>query len=239
MRRQHLFDGQQRQVGIVLVIDRVELHLFDQVQQVRELEGQHALGLENVAEAADEGVQVRHMGQDIVGCHQVGLLAARRQRLGGLNAEKSHLGAHALGAGGFGGVAGRLDPQHRHAARKEVFQEIAVVTGDLDDQGVCAQTKPLDHRLGIAFGVRHPAGRIGREIGIGVVEDRLGRHLMIGLDQKAGVTDQGAQREDRLITGDQLFRRQIAVGQGLQTQVQKHPAERRAAESAETHHRAS
>lgn len=43
------FDGRERQVGIVLVIDRVELDAFDQPQEVRKLEGSDAVRLQRIA----------------------------------------------------------------------------------------------------------------------------------------------------------------------------------------------
>jgi hypothetical protein len=42
---ENLLDGQKRQVGIVLVIDRVELHLLDQIQKMREFDGIDCIAL--------------------------------------------------------------------------------------------------------------------------------------------------------------------------------------------------
>ena len=44
--REDLFDREQRQVGIVFVINRVELDLFDQLQQMRELDRHGAFRLQ-------------------------------------------------------------------------------------------------------------------------------------------------------------------------------------------------
>ena len=48
----------------------------------------------------------------------------------------------------------------------EVLQQIAVVAGDLDHQRFGAEAEPLDHRLGVAAGMLHPARRVGGEIGV-------------------------------------------------------------------------
>jgi hypothetical protein len=67
--------GQQREVAVVLVVDRVELHLADEVEEMRELDRQHARRLEHAGEAGDEVVEVGHVRQHVVGDHEVGRAA--------------------------------------------------------------------------------------------------------------------------------------------------------------------
>jgi Ser-tRNA(Ala) deacylase AlaX len=56
----------------VLVVDRVELVLLDQAQEVRHLDRHHTLRLLHRAEAGDEVVEVRHVRHHVVGGDQVG-----------------------------------------------------------------------------------------------------------------------------------------------------------------------
>ena len=59
----------------MLVIDRVELHIVDQVQQMREFDREHAVGLEQDRGAGDEIVDVGHMGQHVLGGEEIGAMA--------------------------------------------------------------------------------------------------------------------------------------------------------------------
>ncbi len=54
------------------MVDGVELNVADQIEQVRELEGCDALGLQQHSEAADEIANVRHMGKHVVGGGEIG-----------------------------------------------------------------------------------------------------------------------------------------------------------------------
>ncbi len=106
----------------MLVIDGVELHLFDQPQQVGELHRQHTVVREHPGEAGDEIVEVGHMRQHVVADQQIGGDAFAAQLIGQLAAEKRHPGRHADGFGCFGDVGGWLDAQHRNVRRHEVLQ---------------------------------------------------------------------------------------------------------------------
>ena len=67
----HALRGQEREVLEVLVVDRVELVVLDQPQQVRHLDRHDALGREHHLEAGDEVVEVRHVRHHVVGGEQV------------------------------------------------------------------------------------------------------------------------------------------------------------------------
>ena len=226
----------------MLVVDGVELHLLDQVQEVGKLKGEHALGLQHVAEAGDERVQIGHVGQHVVGGHQVGAIAAGGEVLAGFCIEEHHVGAHADGAGRLRRVGRGLDAEHRDVLGQEVLQQVAVVARHLDDEGFRPQSQAFGHRLGIAPRMLDPARRERGEVGVAGIEDRLGRHLMVGLHQEAAIADPGVQREDRLVPGGELLGRQVAVGQRLQAEVEEGARQRRTAETAGgggTHLRAS
>ncbi len=129
---EHALDDREREVREVLVVDRVQLVLVDQPHQVRELDGDDAARREQHLHAADEVVEVGHVGEHVVGGDQVGLAALGEPRRG-LDAEERDLGRDALGDRDLGDVGGRLDAEHGHAALGEVLQQVAVVAGELDD----------------------------------------------------------------------------------------------------------
>src|SRR4029450_10663391 len=124
------------EVGEVLVVDGVELVALHQPGQVGELDGHHPARLEQAGDPGHEAVEVRRLGQDVVGHHQVGPAALGDQLAGQLLAEEPGQGGDAPFDGGLGHVDGRLDAQHRHPAGHEVLQQVAVVAGQLDNQAV-------------------------------------------------------------------------------------------------------
>ncbi len=80
MTRGHGIDRDQREVREVLVIDRVELVLVDELLEMRKLEGDDALRRAN-APCGNEVVKVWHLRQHVVADDQVGALAFRGQTL--------------------------------------------------------------------------------------------------------------------------------------------------------------
>src|SRR4029077_95588 len=74
--------GGQGQIGEVFVIDRIELVLRDQPQEMWKLEGGDARGLEQQGAASDEIIDVRNMRQNIVGRREIGLFAQGRKLTG-------------------------------------------------------------------------------------------------------------------------------------------------------------
>ena len=56
----------------MLVVDRVELAVVDQVADIGRLDHRHAVVLEQRRDAGDEAVGVRHVRQDVVGVDDVG-----------------------------------------------------------------------------------------------------------------------------------------------------------------------
>ena len=127
------------------MVDGVELHLLDEVQQMREFEGDDALVLQDLPEARHEVADVGHMRQDVVGRHQVRPVAARRQQGAGLLAEEHHLGGNAAGDRRPRGVGRGLDAQDGDVHFDEMLQQVAVVARHLDDQRFRTQAEPLGH----------------------------------------------------------------------------------------------
>ena len=168
----------------MLVIDGVELHAFDQSQQMGELYAHDAIGLEHRGKTTDEIVDVGHMGQHVVADDHVCREAPRHQIARGILPEKARLCRHADLPSGLGYVFGRLDPERRHACGDEVLEQIAVVAGHLDHLRGRVQPEAFARHFGEAPCMLHPAVAVGREIGV-VAEDVLRRHEAVGLHQPA------------------------------------------------------
>src|SRR5437667_10004938 len=78
-RLENPLDREQREVGKVFVINRVELSVLDQPHQVRKLQRDRALWFECGLQAAREIVDVGHMRVDIVARDEISLPACRGQ----------------------------------------------------------------------------------------------------------------------------------------------------------------
>src|SRR5450631_1592634 len=87
---ENFFRADQREVGEVLVVNRIELIEFDEPKQMWKLQRQHALGLEQNFETLNEIVQVRNLGKNIVSQHQVGCSSLRREFVCDLRSEKTY-----------------------------------------------------------------------------------------------------------------------------------------------------
>ena len=155
-RLQRTGGGQQRQVGEMLVVDRVVLPALDQPEQVREFQRHRALVLDQRTEPGREALDVGHVSEDVVSGHQVRPAVLLRDLAARVSAQELDLGPDAPGAGRLGHVRGRLDAEHRDARGLEVLQQVAVVAGYLGDQAVGGQTEAVDHRVRVPLRVRDP-----------------------------------------------------------------------------------
>ena len=138
------------------MVDSVELHQLDQVEKVRKFHRVDRIACQQRGDALDEIVNVRHVRQHVGGADQVRLFALRGQALGQVFAEELHQGRHALLFGLRRGVAGGLDPQHRHACLHEILQQIAIVGGDFHHQALGPKLQFRRHLLCIGFAVGEP-----------------------------------------------------------------------------------
>ena len=215
------------------MVDRVELHLPDEVEQVRELHGQHAVRLEQQAQASDEVVDVGNVGKDVIRDQQVRGPALRGEPSCGSHPEKSALGRHAPGHGGGGDVARRLDAQRGNAAGKKILEQIAVVARYLDDKRSAVELEPFARFRGKVPAMSQPAFGYGREVGI-VDEDLLGRGDRIGLDQEAGVACAHMKGIEPVAFAGPRGRDE-GIGEGLQPEVEEGARERSAAGAARRH----
>ena len=125
------------------------------------------------------------------------LLALGRQFAGGVLPKELDDGGDALPDGDLGHVRRRLDAQARDAPGHEVLEQVSVVACELDHLVLRAETKPLDHLLGVDPAVLDPAIGVRGKVGV-VAEDVLGAHVGLELDQKTLAADVGVERVERL-----------------------------------------
>ena len=118
-------------------------------------------------------------------------------------------------------------PRHGDAQRDEVLQQVAVVAGDLDDQGLPSRAKRCVAACGVAAGVLDPGGGIGGEIGI-VLEDLLAPDDGIDLHQQTLIADARMQGVARLGLGE-LLRPQEGIRQRHLAEIEEGARERRGA----------
>ena len=165
---------EEREVREVLVVDGVELVVLHQLEQVRELHGDDAVGGEQHRHSRDEVVEIGHVGQHVVAEEEVGADALATRLAGQLGAEELDACRDAAFNRRRRDVRGRLDPEHGDAALDEVLEQVAVVARDLDDLAVGAEAEPLRHIADVGTGVLEPAPRERREVRV-VAEDVLRR----------------------------------------------------------------
>ena len=72
----------------MLVIDRVELSVLDQVANIGNLDHGEAVVLQHGMDGGDEVVRIRDMCDDVVGKHEIGGAAFRSQLLSKLPGEE-------------------------------------------------------------------------------------------------------------------------------------------------------
>ena len=214
---EHLLDGIQREIRVMLVINGVEFDLFDQFEQMRELDRRRAVGLEQPCNPRHEVIEQRHMRQHVVGDDQVGLPAVRNQLLGQTLAEELHQGGNADFFRSRRDGTGRIDAEHRHAHVNEVLQQVPIVAREFHDQAVFAEAEPVPRHFAVRFGVRQPVVRVGREIHV-VAEQFLRRDVVVHLHQFAGFANLGAQRIALLVARIGQ-RRDEGIRCGLQPQI--------------------
>ena len=116
VRGEHATHGEQREVAEVLVVDRVELALLDQTQQVRELDGDHAGGLEQDLHPGNEVVEIRHVSQDVVGEQQIGGDVRPRSERAVSRPKNSMTVGMPFSTATSATLAAGLDPEHGHLA---------------------------------------------------------------------------------------------------------------------------
>ena len=174
----------------------------------------------------DEVVDVGHVGQHVVAQQQVGLAVLARDLARAARGRRSGpWSGTPFSTAASRDVGRRLDAQHRHAARDEMLQQVAVVAGDLHHLAAGPSLQRLDRHLGVAPRMLDPAGRVGREVGV-LGEDLLRRDELLQLHQEALVADVGVQRIERLHLV-QLLGRDVRLAQRRHAEIDEGRGERR------------
>src|SRR6266481_2160119 len=128
----------------MLVVDGIEFIVLNQASQVGKLKRQDSKGFQQQLEAFNEIVDVRDLGQHIVADDQVRRFSPSSKFQRELRTEKTSQRWHALFDCDHCDVCGRFNPQNWNALFDEVLQEVAVVTRNLNDKALRAQTKSID-----------------------------------------------------------------------------------------------
>ncbi len=82
-----------------------------------------------------------HMGEDIVGDHQVGRAVLTGDLAADLLAEEQHFGGNPPVHRNLGDIACRLDTEGADSPLDDVLEQVTVVTGHLDDERVTRQAR--------------------------------------------------------------------------------------------------
>ena len=221
---------EEREVREVLVVDGVELVVPHQLEEVRELHGDDAVGGEQRGHAADEVVEVGHVREHVVAQQQVGsraLVAEPRRQLGAEELDQRRDPAFLRRRRDVGR---RLDAEDGQLALDEVLEEVAVVAGDLDDLVRRSEVEPRRRLLDVRAGVLQPAPRERREVRV-VAEDLLGRLELGELHQVALRAYVCVQRVEALSLIEPVGAH-VGVGERRQAEVAERLGEGGAAESA-------
>src|SRR5882762_7608024 len=230
MSMQNAVGCQQGKIREMFVIDGVEFIVFDQAGQVRKLQRENSVGFQQQLEAFDEIIDVRHLRQHIVADNQVRRFSFARKFQRELRPEKTSQRGHALFDGHFGHVCGRFDSEDRYAPFYEVLQEVTVVTCNLNDKTLRAQSESFGYLCRVLFAVLQPGIGIGREIKI-IAENVFGAFEFLQLHKEAFFADKDVKRIEHFSAID-LSRRGISLAEWRHPQINEGPPKLRATKTA-------
>src|SRR5438477_8668417 len=197
MAGEQLLGRPQREVRVVLVVDRVELIALDQPLQMRELDRDDAIVGEQNGHARDEGIEVGYLREHVLAREQIGLHALGAKFFCELLVEELGEGVDALRLRYLSNVARRFDAEDRDTHLDEPLQHVAIVGCDLDDETVGSEIEALFHVMRVPTHMIHPRVGIRREVGV-LFEDVLGGDLVADLHQAAVRTGPRDERVERL-----------------------------------------
>ena len=223
-------DRGAREVAEVLVIDRVELAVFDEVANVGVLDRDDPVVGDKGPHARDEAVEVGHVGHDVVRDDHVGPEPFRPEPLGQLDAEELAQRRDPLRLRGVGLIGRGVDAEHADPALGEVPEQVAVVAGDLHDEAVRTQPARLDEAERVRPRVVEQSGGERREVQVVLDEELLRWHLLEDLHERAARTERDVQRESRLRVVQTVLAHE-RIGQGRRAERKERPEAVRAAGS--------
>src|SRR5262249_44588199 len=144
------------EIGEMLVVNGVKLILLDQTLQMRELQCRRASPGQNISDARDEGVQVRHLSEHVVADDQVGGPPLACQRPAEFRVKKADQCLDALFLRRDRNIGSRLDAQTGNAPPDERLQQISVITRQLNDEAARPEPQSLDDAGDVILGMTYP-----------------------------------------------------------------------------------
>ena len=140
---EHLARSQQREIGEVLVVDRVELVALDEAQQVGNLDRRHPWGASTSAIPPTKSLRSGTWAMTLLAASRSAARPSAASRSSQIPSEELDDGLDALLLGHLRDIGGRLDTQRGDPALDEVLQQIAVVAGELNDEAVVIEAETL------------------------------------------------------------------------------------------------
>ena len=177
------------------MIDGIELDLFDEVEQVRKLKCGYAVGIEQFRKSFGKIIDIRHMGEDIVGRHEIRLLPRGSKARGEFRAKKFLDRIDAFEACCCCCAGGRLNAKTFDAPVFDILEEITIVGSDLDNQALAAEREAFDHLLDIGFRVLEPLKGERAEVGVFLIKKFRRAGVGLGLHKPAGVANDDFKRK--------------------------------------------
>ena len=164
---------------------------------MRKLHGDDSAGFEQALHARYEVIQIRHMGQNIVAEQKVRLTILGDDLVRAAASRESTPRCEYPCPAPLWRRSPPLDAEYRYTGSDKVLQQVAVVTGDLEDQ--TSRPKLKRSRINTLYltCVLHPAVGIGGKVGV-FVKDVGRRDIFFQLHQEAALTDPGVQGIERL-----------------------------------------
>src|SRR5919197_5756325 len=131
MRSEDAFHGRKGEIREMLVIDGVELLLFDEAKEVRKLEGRRPAGRKERGDSGNKIIQVGNVSEDVVRNEEI-CAPATREFPSGSFAEEAGLSWNPFGARDVRYVPSRLDAYHRYSSLREVLKQVPIVRSNLN-----------------------------------------------------------------------------------------------------------
>src|ERR1700737_2676115 len=88
VRSKHLLGHEHREIGKMLVVDRVELAASHQLEKMRNFDRDHAVIAQQDGHPCDEVVEIGNVRQDVVSDDQIGWSALQHDLVRGLCSEE-------------------------------------------------------------------------------------------------------------------------------------------------------
>ena len=188
VRGKNLLGGPCPEVREVLVVDPVDPVACERPEQVREFRGADAVRLQDDANALDERVEVRSLGEEIVAQNEIALDAGFSQLACRLYAKQLHQCRNSTRFGRPSNVRCGFDSESGNAPLYEGLQQIPVISAELDDTVRRPYAESRGRWLYVSLCVIEPCIRIGRKICI-FRKDFAGRYVFLKLHKKAVAAD--------------------------------------------------